>query len=216
VAPDPTLPGVGGTSNGSGGGGGSEMNVAGASSEPDSGGTSGASTGGLGGAGVVGDPTVIDQLTEFLEEDLETRPELADQPFAKVGLTKDQAEAATALLWEDWAARVRAERQEEVDGRSITLGDVTLRYDFTVFGDQPEDGRSLFLSLHGGGEAPASTNDSQWENQKQLYQPDEGIYLSPRAPTDTWNMWHQDHIDALFIRLVANLIVVVYVNPIRV
>src|SRR5690606_35792901 len=105
---------------------------------------------------------------------------------------------AAELLFEDWAERVRNERQEENDARAITLGDHTLRYDFTIFGEAPETGRSLFLSLHGGGETDAATNDSQWENQKTLYQPSEGIYLSPRAPTDTWNMWHQEHIDPLF------------------
>ena len=41
-------------------------------------------------------------------------------------------------------------------------------------------------------------NDQQWENQKKLYTLDEGIYLAPRAPTNTWNLWHEAHIDRLF------------------
>ena len=39
--------------------------------------------------------------------------------------------------------------------------------------------------------APKRVNDQQWENQKRLYRPDEGVYLAPRAPTDTWNLWHR-------------------------
>jgi hypothetical protein len=59
-------------------------------------------------------------------------------------------------------------------------------------------------------------NDGQYENQKKLYQPDEGIYLAPRAPTNTWNLWHEAHIDRLFTRLIEDLIVLEEVNPNRV
>ena len=87
---------------------------------------------------------------------------------------------------------------------------------YEIYGDKPEDGRSLFISMHGGGGAPKRVNDRQWENQKRLYQPAEGVYLSPRAPTDTWNLWHQPHIDRLFDRLIEDLIVLEDVNPNRV
>ena len=50
----------------------------------------------------------------------------------------------------------------------------------------------------------------------RLYKPEEGIYLCPRAPTDTWNLWHQSHIDPLFDRLIENLIVFEGVNAERV
>ena len=38
----------------------------------------------------------------------------------------------------------------------------------------------------------------QGRNQIRLYQPEEGIYLAPRAPGNTWNLWHTADIDALF------------------
>ena len=63
-----------------------------------------------------------------------------------------------------------------------------MRYLEKVFGDAPEGGRSLWISMHGGGGAPARVNDGQWKNQIKLYQPKEGIYVAPRAPTDTWNL----------------------------
>jgi hypothetical protein len=56
-------------------------------------------------------------------------------------------------------------------------------------------------------------NDQQWENQKKLYTPEEGIYLAPRAPTNTWNLWHEAHIDRLFGRLIEDLIAIEDVNP---
>jgi predicted peptidase len=59
-------------------------------------------------------------------------------------------------------------------------------------------------------------NDRQYENQKRLYTLSEGIYLAPRAPTNTWNLWHEPHIDRLFTRLIEDLIVLEEVNPDRV
>jgi hypothetical protein len=70
--------------------------------------------------------------------------------------------------------------------------------------------------MHGGGGAPAAVNDQQWENQKQLYKLEEGIYVAPRAPSDTWNLWHQGHIDPLFERLIEDMVAIEGVDPNRV
>lgn len=155
-------------------------------------------------------------LDEYLDVPPEQRPALDAQPFASVPLTAAQVTRAKQRLWEDHVALLSAERQVEHTQKNIPWGEFNLRYDYTVFGDEPADGHSLFISLHGGGEAEASVNDEQWENQKVLYQPDEGIYLSPRAPTNTSNMWHQDHIDPMFERLIANFVAFEGVNPNRV
>ena len=95
----------------------------------------------------------------------------------------------------------------------ISLDGKTMKFDYLVFGEMPEGGRSLYISMHGGGGAPAQVNDGQWRNQMRLYNPKEGIYLCPRAPTNTWNLWHQGHIDPMFDRLIENLIVFKKVNP---
>lgn len=42
------------------------------------------------------------------------------------------------------------------------------------------------------------------------------MYVVPRGPTDTWNLWHQGHIDRLFGRLIENMIVFEDVDPNRV
>ena len=85
-----------------------------------------------------------------------------------------------------------------------------------TFGKAPDAGHSLWISMHGGGGAPARVNDGQWNNQIELYQPEEGIYVAPRAPTNTWNLWHQGHIDDLFDRLIENYVVDRGVDPNRV
>ena len=113
-------------------------------------------------------------------------------------------------------AELKTERQAEWDAKSITLGDKTMKFEYRVLGEAPAQGRSLFISMHGGGGAPARVNDQQWQNQIGLYTPKEGVYLAPRAPTDTWNLWHEAHIDAFVDRLIENAIAFEGVNPNRI
>ena len=85
-----------------------------------------------------------------------------------------------------------------------------------TFGKKPAGGRSLFISMHGGGNAPAATNDSQWENQIDLvtgYAPVDALWVAPRAPGNDWNMWFTEDIEPLFERLITNLIVFEGVDP---
>ncbi len=126
-----------------------------------------------------------------------------------------KAEAARALATmsaERLRAVVTAER-EAFAAKMIVLGDKTLRWESKVFGTAPAGGRSLWISMHGGGNAPAAVNDGQWRNQIRLYEPAEGIYVAPRAPTDTWNLWHEGHIDPMFQRLIDQQVAINGVNP---
>lgn len=112
---------------------------------------------------------------------------------------------------------IAAERKSEIDANAYTLNlSEYLKILEKTFGDEPESGHSLWISMHGGGGAPPEVNDRQWQNQIRLYQPEEGIYIAPRAPTDTWNLWHQSHIDDLFDRLIETYIATRNVNPDRV
>lgn len=140
----------------------------------------------------------------------------ADQTFADVPLSAAEAARARELLWEDRVVRLRAERQEEFAAKQLQYHELVMPFDYQVFGDAPETGRTLVISMHGGGGAPQRVNDRQWENQKRLYTLDEGVYVAPRAPTDTWNLWHQAHIDVLFDRLIQDMVIFENVNPDRV
>lgn len=164
----------------------------------------------------------VRDLEAWLKLARDQRPPLTNAPFVRVALTKADAERATRLLWDDHAAHIRATRAAEMKAGVIELDGLKMRFGTLLFGDAnqpPPGGRSLFISMHGGGGAPTAVNDSQWKNQIALgkgYAPKEGIYLAPRAPTDAWNMWHQAHIDRFYTRLIENLIVLAPVNPDRV
>ena len=155
-------------------------------------------------------------VTAWLAVPAKVRPGTLPGDWVKGDLSKADAQKALEMLWADHRARLAKRRAAEIEGKSIQLGDKKLRYLEKVFGTAPDGERSLWISMHGGGGAPTRVNDSQWKNQIKLYQPAEGIYIAPRAPTDTWNLWHQSHIDRLFDRLIENYVATRGVNPNRV
>ena len=150
---------------------------------------------------------------KWLDSPEADRAVLEGQSFATAELLKKQAMTAHALLWKDHVATVGPKRAAEMAKKAITIGEHTLKFEYKTFGQKPDGGRSLYISMHGGGNTRAKVNDKQWENQIGLYEPKEGIYLAPRAPSDTWNLWHRSHIDPLFDRLIENLVLLEDVNP---
>jgi predicted esterase len=143
-------------------------------------------------------------------------PEERHLSIPEAALTKAEAEEALALLWTTWQREAAATRSAELEAKVVKAAGKEMRYLEKTFGSAKAGERSLFLSMHGGGGAPTSVNDQQWQNQIRLYAPKEGIVVAPRAPTDTWNLWHEGHIDDLFDRLIANFVLGRGVSPDRV
>ncbi len=154
------------------------------------------------------------ELTEVAEWLIKAPAERGPAPA--MALSRTQAEAALALLWAGRRGEIEAERAAEMEARELRAEGKVLKLKETVFGDAAAGGRSLWISMHGGGNAPAELNDGQWQNQSRLYRLDEGIYVAPRAPTNTWNLWHEPHIDPLFDRLIEDYVALRGVNPNRV
>jgi hypothetical protein len=140
----------------------------------------------------------------------------ANSCHAASGLSRKDAEMLLEKVWQEQATALKQQRTAEVEAKRITLDGKTMPWLERVFGEAPTNGRSLWISMHGGGGATKAVNDQQWNNQIRLYQPAEGIYIAPRAPTDNWNLWHEAHIDVLFDRLIADFVAVRGVNPDRI
>lgn len=128
----------------------------------------------------------VDQLKAYLQTERPDRAPLSEQIFANVALTRDDAQHARQLLWADHVRAIKQTRAEEMKARQLKDGELTMPFYYSVTGDKPKDGRSLYISLHGGGGTTKQVNDSQWNNQKKLYRISEGVYLAPRAPNDAW------------------------------
>ena len=131
----------------------------------------------------------------------------------QAALTHEQAKRLRKEIVTEWLSKQTALLKQNNETHCITQGDLCLRYDMKVYGQEPSDRRSLWISMHGGGNAPTALNDSQWENQKRLYQPEEGVYVAPRAPWDDWDMWFKPPIDSMFDELIRTMVVLHHVNP---
>jgi poly(3-hydroxybutyrate) depolymerase len=173
------------------------------------------------GASATESAAALNDLKTYLESPHPDRGAILKQPFATTPLTKEDAAAATKALWDDYAAYVHDTRASEVGATetqavSVSVDGHMMRYYMAVRGDNPPSGRSLFISMHGGGNAPAATNDEQWQNQISLvdgYMPKDALWVAPRAPSDDWNMWFTPDIDPLFERLISDMIVFEGIDP---
>ena len=132
---------------------------------------------------------------------------------AQTNLSKKEAVALAATELKAQMAAQKPKAEAEWAAKQIQYKNFTMKFTTQIFGDKPADGRSLYISLHGGGGAPAKLNDQQWENQKKLYKLKEGVYFVPRAPVDAWNMWHDYPMDELIAEVVKSEIVMDDVNP---
>lgn len=136
--------------------------------------------------------------------------------MAKRGLSKAEAERVLLDLAEQRKEEVAKAMASVIESKVIEWEGKKMRWLEKRFGEAPEGKRSLWISMHGGGGAPPQVNDQQWQNQIRLYQPKEGFYVAPRAPTDTWNLWHEGHIDPMFQIMIDAYVAVGGVDPERV
>lgn len=130
----------------------------------------------------------------------------------------DSISAKTAIkvqkeITENWFINTKIATREEWENNLITAGPNTLRIWKKTYGAKPKDGRSLWISLHGGGGLTTEENNQQWNNQQKLYTPKEGVYIAPRSPIDAWNMWFVEEINPLLMELIKVAIVQEDVNP---
>ena len=129
----------------------------------------------------------------------------------------DEAPRLISLAWDD-VCKARAESAaEELAAKKIVIGGKTLKWMEKNFGDAPDGRHSLWITMHGGGEGTEEENDRNWKGYYGRYEfPPGGINVAPRAPANTWNMWHIQEVDGLFDRLIADMVLRRGVDPARV
>ncbi len=153
----------------------------------------------------------VGKLKNYLKENV--LGNVADQGFADKKLTEKGAIEAEQVLLEAWKKEVKKKYHRFWVLKNFSRDGLQMKFDYRVFGELPEDGRSLFISMHGGGNAPEALNTQQWKNQIRLYEPREGVYVAPRAPWDDWNMWFKPGLDEFFDALIQTAVVEMEVNP---
>lgn len=138
---------------------------------------------------------------------------LAEQEFANARLSKADSDEAAYIIDSLWLAKSASELGPQWQRMTITHDSIKLACACRVFGAAPADGRSLYISMHGGGHCPKEVNDEQWMNQIYLYEPAEGVYIAPRAPWNTSDLWHRKGLDELLEDVIRACVVFEGVNP---
>lgn len=128
-------------------------------------------------------------------------------------LSKAEAETYGTQLVAEWKDRLLEDMAESFNKKQLTIGDKTMKLAWSIYGDKPQDGYALYISLHGGGGTTASENNGQWRNQQKLYQPDQAVYVSPRAIDNTWDMHFLPETDEFYHQIIMMTTAYLDVNP---
>ena len=153
------------------------------------------------------------QIQEFKNWVATPKGELAQQRFANKALNKADCDEAAFIIDSLWLKKSAKELGRQWERLTIANDSIKLACACRVFGMTPKDGRSLYISMHGGGHCPQEVNDEQWYNQIYLYEPLEGVYVAPRAPWNTSDLWHRKGLDELLEDLIRACVVFEGVNP---
>ena len=121
-------------------------------------------------------------------------------------MSKAEAEACRQQLAEEWKTAKRQQYQQLWQDSKAEINSLAMPIWLWKYGEKPADGRSLWISLHGGG-------NTHPDNQKRLYRPAEGVYVAPRAPYNDWDMWCKQALDGLYEQLIQMCVAYLDVNP---
>lgn len=128
-------------------------------------------------------------------------------------LSLAEAESIMQTVESEWLETAKSKYAAADENNVFTYNGLQLKIWAIFINHKPADGRSLYISMHGGGGISTSANDDQWRNQQYLYRPEEGVYVAPRAPWDEWNMWFKAGLDELFEQLIQAAVARWDVNP---
>ena len=158
--------------------------------------------------------TLVALLTDRFGTD-PLKSEVAQKLLAVVSFD----EMVKELAWNTYKdSPSHKELRKEYDEKLVKTVDRASPYLWRHVGEKPKDGWSLVIAMHGGGNAPKEVNDSQWKSMFERYyqdHPEAGgyVYLSLRAPNDTWNGFYDDSICLLIERLIRQFVLFGDVNP---
>lgn len=93
-----------------------------------------------------------------------------------------------------------------------------MKFTVDIVGEPDENGYPLYITLHGGGGAPAETNNDQWVAMTEYYKysVENGIYVAVRGMEDVWNLHFLDESYPMYDRLIEDMIMFSNADPNRV
>src|SRR5687768_9793951 len=92
----------------------------------------------------------VQQAKEWLSS-VATGRKSFDQVFSNTSLNKKEATEIAALLIDDANKRLRIALENGWKNKLFIHDNDSLKFWYKIFGEKPLDGRSLYISMHGGG-----------------------------------------------------------------
>jgi len=86
--------------------------------------------------------------------------------------------------WKKMQERYANNLMNMLNSNSITIGNVTMKFQFFKKGGRPPAGYTLLFGMHGGGGCTTEVNDQQYKNHLRLYDqylPPGVIWFVPRS-----------------------------------
>ena len=124
---------------------------------------------------------------------------LTKQNLSTQSLSKEKATIISKILYVNYKKKMITIYEKEWANKVIEIEDAKMPFHYQIFGQKPKDGYDLFISLHGGGATTAEENDRMYKYHQEIYNTTmknvNGVYVALRAPTNTWDLWHQSNID---------------------
>ena len=167
--------------------------------------------------------TAIEKLTKsYFEASPEERSTIKFDPKVVVELSGDTS-AIRAGIWAVFREGPLTEQlKSDFDANQAVNGEHVSPYTIKTVGNLPAGSKKwpLFIAMHGGGNASAEVNDSQWKVMQRYYkdQPDLGgyKYIALRAPNNSWNGFYDNYVYPLIENLIAQQIAFGDIDPNRV
>ena len=92
----------------------------------------------------------IDALKRWAEQN-PASVELQSESFAQKNLTAVEAVVAAALLELQWREQMKHLYKEALENEVFKRGKLQMKFKAITYGEKPSDGRSLYISMLGGG-----------------------------------------------------------------
>ena len=128
--------------------------------------------------------------------------ELAGQKFAVAALDKAECGRAAEIVDSLWMDATAKRLYRTWGNMTISNDSIKLSCAVRTFGLLPKDGRSLYISMHGGGHCPKEVNDEQWVNQIYLYEP-KRVFTSLRVRRGTLPIYGTARGLTSFLRILS-------------
>lgn len=163
-----------------------------------------------------GEDSLSEEFGEITSEAILMLSDASDDFFAELQEDPDRVKETTTVSTE---VEISEEESVSMDVCTIELDGKKMQYSIELVGEPDDDGLyPLYITMHGGGDSDAWSNNEQWYSMSGYYldSVESGIYVAVRGMEDAWNMHFLDAAFPMYDRLIEDMICFYNADPNRV